>query len=46
AIANAPRELEGKTEEDALIAYMQSLGIHRRSTSSAAITGSATSIGN
>lgn len=34
-IANAPKELEGKTEEDALIAYMQGLGIHRRSTNPA-----------
>jgi cytochrome c oxidase cbb3-type subunit 2 len=44
-IANAPKELEGKTEEDALIAYMQGLGIHRRSTSPAATTSSATGIG-
>ena len=29
-IANAPQELEGKTEEDALIAYLQGLGINRR----------------
>ena len=29
-IANAPKELEGKTEEDALIAYLQGLGISRR----------------
>ena len=29
-IANAPKELEGKTEEDALIAYLQGLGINRR----------------
>jgi cytochrome c oxidase cbb3-type subunit 2 len=27
-IANAPKELEGKTEMDALIAYLQVLGIH------------------
>ncbi len=25
-IANAPKELEGKTEMDAMIAYLQSLG--------------------
>lgn len=30
-IAAAPKELEGKTEEDALIAYLQSLGTARRS---------------
>ena len=29
-IANAPKELEGKTELDALIAYLQGLGINRR----------------
>lgn len=29
-IANAPKELEGKTEEDALLAYMQGLGTARR----------------
>ena len=29
-IANASAELEGKTEEDALIAYLQGLGINRR----------------
>lgn len=29
-IANAPKELEGKTEEDALIAYLQGLGVNRR----------------
>jgi cytochrome c oxidase cbb3-type subunit 2 len=29
-IANAPQELEGKTEEDALIAYLQGLGVNRR----------------
>lgn len=29
-IANASQELEGKTEEDALIAYLQGLGINRR----------------
>jgi cytochrome c oxidase cbb3-type subunit 2 len=29
-IADAPKELEGKTEEDALIAYLQGLGINRR----------------
>lgn len=29
-IAEAPRELEGKTEEDALIAYLQGLGVNRR----------------
>ena len=44
-IANAPKELEGKTEEDALIAYMQGLGIHRRSTNPAVATSSASSIG-
>ena len=26
----APKELEGKTEEDALIAYLQGLGVNRR----------------
>ena len=29
-IANSPKELEGKTEEDALIAYLQGLGVNRR----------------
>ena len=29
-ISNAPKELEGKTEEDALIAYLQGLGTNRR----------------
>ncbi|MFZ4062133.1 MAG: cytochrome-c oxidase, cbb3-type subunit II [Polynucleobacter sp.] len=29
-ITNAPKELEGKTEEDALIAYLQGLGVSRR----------------
>ena len=29
-IANAPKELEAKTEEDALIAYLQGLGVSRR----------------
>ena len=29
-IANAPKELEGKTELDALVAYLQGLGINRR----------------
>jgi cytochrome c oxidase cbb3-type subunit 2 len=29
-IANAPKELEGKTEADALIAYLQGLGVNRR----------------
>jgi len=29
-IANAPKELEGKSELDALIAYLQGLGINRR----------------
>ena len=29
-IANAGKELEGKTEEDALIAYLQGLGTSRR----------------
>ena len=27
-IAAAPKELEGKTEQDALVAYLQGLGIH------------------
>ncbi|MEI7531355.1 MAG: cytochrome-c oxidase, cbb3-type subunit II [Betaproteobacteria bacterium] len=31
-IKNSPKELEGKTEEDALIAYLQGLGINRRNT--------------
>jgi cytochrome c oxidase cbb3-type subunit 2 len=29
-IANASKELEGKTEADALIAYLQGLGTNRR----------------
>jgi cytochrome c oxidase cbb3-type subunit 2 len=29
-IAEAPKELEGKSEEDALIAYLQGLGVNRR----------------
>ena len=29
-IAEAPKELEGKTEEDALIAYLQGSGVNRR----------------
>ncbi|HRN77502.1 cytochrome-c oxidase, cbb3-type subunit II [Ottowia sp.] len=29
-IAKAPEELQGKTEMDALIAYLQVLGVHRR----------------
>ena len=29
-IANAPKELEGKTELDALVAYLQGMGISRR----------------
>ena len=29
-IAEAPKDLEGKTEEDALIAYLQGLGVNRR----------------
>ncbi len=29
-IANAPKELEGKTEMHALVAYLQGLGISRR----------------
>jgi len=29
-ISNAPKELEGKTELDALVAYLQGLGINRR----------------
>jgi cytochrome c oxidase cbb3-type subunit 2 len=29
-IASAPKELEGKTEEDALLAYLQGLGTARR----------------
>jgi cytochrome c oxidase cbb3-type subunit 2 len=39
-IANAPKELEGRTEEDALISYLQGLGIHRRSTNTAAVSTS------
>lgn len=35
-IANAPKELEGKTEEDALLAYMQGLGTARRAVQSPA----------
>ena len=27
-IANAPKALEGKTEMDAIIAYLQGLGVH------------------
>jgi cytochrome c oxidase cbb3-type subunit 2 len=42
-ITNAPKDLEGKTEEDVLISYMQGLGIHRRSTNPAS-TLSANSI--
>lgn len=30
-IANAPKELEGKTELDALVAYLQGLGIQIKS---------------
>lgn len=41
-IANAPKDLEGKTEEDALIAYLQGLGVQRRSTSQASVTTKAT----
>ncbi|MNT94316.1 hypothetical protein D3C72_2359720 [compost metagenome] len=29
-IAKAPDELKGKTEEDALVAYLQGLGTNRR----------------
>ena len=29
-IANAPAELKGKTEEDALVAYLQGLGVVMR----------------
>ena len=29
-IAQAPKDLEGMTEEDALVAYLQGLGISRR----------------
>jgi cytochrome c oxidase cbb3-type subunit 2 len=36
-IVNAPKELEGKTEEDALISYLQGLGVHRRSTNTPAV---------
>ena len=35
-ITNAPKELEGKTEEDALVAYLQGLGINRRVTTKTA----------
>lgn len=35
-IANAPKELEGKTEEDALLAYLQNLGLARRAVSAPA----------
>jgi len=35
-IANAPKELEGKTEEDALVAYLQGLGLNRRATTKTA----------
>lgn len=35
-IANAPRALEGKTEEDALVAYLQGLGLNRRAVKPAA----------
>ncbi len=35
-IANAPKELEGKTEEDVLVAYLQGLGINRRATTKTA----------
>ncbi len=34
-IANAPKELEGKTEEDALLAYLQNLGTARRAVAPA-----------
>jgi cytochrome c oxidase cbb3-type subunit 2 len=30
-IANAPKELEGKTELDALVAYLQGMGIQIKS---------------
>lgn len=36
-IANAPKELEGKTEEDALIAYLQGLGTNRRAVKQAPV---------
>ena len=39
-IANAAKELEGKTEEDALIAYLQGLGTNRRAVSPAKTTAS------
>jgi cytochrome c oxidase cbb3-type subunit 2 len=29
-MAKAPEELKGKTEEDALVAYLQGLGTNRR----------------
>ncbi|MNR36301.1 Cytochrome C oxidase, mono-heme subunit/FixO [compost metagenome] len=29
-IAHAPEELAGKTEEDAMVAYLQGLGLNRR----------------
>jgi len=29
-IAGAPEELVGKTEEDAMVAYLQGLGLNRR----------------
>jgi cytochrome c oxidase cbb3-type subunit 2 len=37
-IANGPKELEGKTEEDALIAYLQGLGTNRRAVQPVATT--------
>jgi len=42
-IANAPKELEGKTEEDALIAYLQGLGTARRAVKAAEVTPPAAS---
>jgi cytochrome c oxidase cbb3-type subunit 2 len=39
-IANGPKELEGKTEEDALIAYLQGLGTNRRAVQAAKTSAS------
>ena len=39
-IANGPKELEGKTEEDALIAYLQGLGTSRRAVQAAKTSAS------
>ena len=41
-IANAPKELEGKTEEDAVIAYLQGLGTARRAVKLEEIVAPAT----